>query len=139
MVRIDRIRNNGRDKMIFWYLNGKPLKNFNINTMIEGKTVILFGADEGRNKPLLEEIGEANITCIFDNDEKKWGLERQGVKIYSPEILRHCIGHVIVTASRYQKEICSQIQHYANPLLSWSVLGEIRKSVIEDCDSLFLK
>ncbi len=102
--------------------------------------VIIFGVGNcgGELQTVLEKC-DVPVLFFVDNDEKKWGLERQGVKIYSPEILRHCIGHVIVTASRYQKEICSQIQHYANPLLSWSVLGEIRKSVIEDCDSLFLK
>ena len=70
--------------MIFWYLNGKPLKNFNINTIIEGKTVILFGADEGRNKPLLEEIGKENLTCIFDNDKKKWNKDYMGIPIVKP-------------------------------------------------------
>lgn len=74
----------GEIKMIFWYLNGKPLKNFNINTIIEGKTVILFGADEGRNKPLLEEIGKANLTCIFDNDKKKWNKDYMGIPIVKP-------------------------------------------------------
>ena len=104
----------------------------------ESKGVMIFGV--GNCGVELEEILEKSgvpILFFVDNDEKKWGLERQGIKIYSPEILRYCSGHVIVTVSKHEKQICRQIQDYANPLLSWSVLSKLRKNVLEDCGELF--
>lgn len=102
--------------------------------------VMIFGA--GNCGAELETVlGKCDVPILFfvDNDEKKWGLESRGIKIYSPEILRHCSGHVIVTVSKHEKHICSQIQDYANPLLSWSELREIRRSVLEECDNLLSK
>lgn len=100
--------------------------------------VIIFGVGNC-GVELQTILGNCDIPVLFfvDNEEKKWGLERQGVKICSPAILRHCSGHVIVTISKHEKDICSQIQEYANPLLTLSVLREIRHSVIDDCDDLF--
>ena len=96
--------------------------------------VIIFGAGNcGRE--LMTILGECNVPIhIFvDNDKSKWGLEFHGIKIYSPEILRKLSGHVIVTVSRYQQDICKQLQNYENPALSWSILEEIRKRVIHNC------
>lgn len=102
--------------------------------------VMIFGAGNcGVELAEILERCDVQVLFFIDNDEKKWGLESRGIKIYSPEILRHCSGHVIVTVSKHEKHICSQIREYANPLLSWSELREIRQSVLADCDSLFLE
>ena len=75
--------------------------------------------------------------CFFvDNEEKKWGLELNGNKIFSPEILRYGNVHVIVTPRIFQKDICKQLQNYSNPGLTWSVLGDIRKNVLNQWDRL---
>lgn len=100
-------------------------KNFGL----EG--VAIFGAGSC-GKELLKILKTCSVpVCLFaDNDRSKWGLEFQGIKIFSPEILRNFSGHVIVTASRFQKEICGQLQNYKNHALSWRLLGEIRQRVI---------
>lgn len=102
--------------------------------------VIIFGVGNcgGELQTVLERC-DIPVLFFVDNDERKWGLERQGVKIYSPEILRYCNGHVIVTISKHEEGICSQIERYANPLLSWSILRQLRESILEGCDDLFLE
>lgn len=102
--------------------------------------VILFGVGNC-GAELQTILGNCDIPVLFfvDNEEKKWGLERQGVKICSPAVLQHCSGHVIVTISKHEQDICSQIQAYANPLLTLSVLREIRQGVIDDSGDLFSK
>lgn len=97
--------------------------------------VIIFGAGNcGMELELILAECDVPVSYFVDNDEAKWGLERHGIKIYSPEILRYCSGHVVVTVTRYQKDICSQLDSFANPLLTYSVLEEIRKSVISNFD-----
>lgn len=97
--------------------------------------VVIFGSGNC-GKELLSILETCNIpVCFFvDNDSSKWGLEFQGIKIFSPEILRYYNRHVVVTVSRYQKEICGQLQKYENPDLSWSILSEIRKRAICECN-----
>lgn len=93
--------------------------------------VVIFGAGNyGRELlPILKTCG-VPVRFFADNDRSKWGLEFQGIKICSPETLRDFSGHVIVTVSRFQEEICRQLQNYGNLELSWSVLREIRQKVI---------
>lgn len=98
---------------------------------------IIFGAGNcGIELAEILRICGIPIKFYVDNDEKKWGFERHGVKIYSPEILRHEGGHVVVTVTRFQREICNQIQGYSNPLLTWSVLEEVRESIISYFEDL---
>lgn len=70
--------------MLFWYLDGKPLKNFDIDFIREGKKIILFGADRERNKYLFEHIDKKDITCIFDNNQGKWNEDVDGIPITKP-------------------------------------------------------
>lgn len=98
--------------------------------------IAIFGA--GRcGRELLTILNECRvpIRILIDNDESKWGLEFRGVTISSPEILRDFRGHVIVTVTRFQQDICRQLQNYENPALHWSILGELRQRVISACDS----
>lgn len=125
-----------REKLLYVSQNQPQV----IQSILEEKTkasdaVVIFGSGNC-GKELLSILEACNVpVCFFtDNDSSKWGLEFQGVKIYSPERLRNFNGHVIVTVSRYQKDICEQLQNYENPDLSWSVLGEIRKRAIHECN-----
>lgn len=109
-------------------------KNFGL----EG--VAIFGAGScGKELLAVFEACSVPVRFFADNDRSKWGLEFQGIKIYSPEMLRDFKGHVIVTVTRYQKEICNQIEGYSNKLLIWSVLSEIRKNSINKYEKLYLK
>lgn len=93
--------------------------------------VALFGAGNyGRELLPILKACRVPVRFFVDNDRSKWGLEFQGIKICSPEMLRNLSGHVIVTASQFQEEICGQLQNYKNPELYWSVLREIRHKVI---------
>lgn len=93
--------------------------------------VAIFGAGNcGRElMTILEECG-VPVRLFADNDMSKWGLEFHGIKICSPEILRNLNGHVIITVTRSQQDICRQLQSYENPALSWSMLEEIRRYVL---------
>ena len=100
--------------------------------------IVIFGAGACGKEfgDILEKCGVS--FCFFtDNDEKKWGLEWHGNKIFSPEILRHGSFHVIMTSSAYQQEIRRQLLGYSNLDMTWSGLDEIREKVIKHCDSLF--
>lgn len=102
--------------------------------------VIIFGA--GNCGIELETIlRKCNVRVLFfvDNDERKWGLEKHGVQIYSPEILGYCRGHVIITTTRHQRDISWQLRDYSNAQLKWSTLEEIRNSVITQCFDLISK
>ena len=101
--------------------------------------VVIFGAGVC-GKELETILRNCNIPVRFfvDNDERKWELEVNGIKIFSPEILRHCSCHVVVTNTRFQEDICRQLRNYANPMLTWSVLEQIRQRVISNCGNLFL-
>ena len=93
--------------------------------------VVIFGAGNC-GKELMAILRECNIPIhlFVDNDKSKWGLEFQGIKICSPEILRDFSGYVIVTVTKFQQDICRQLQNYGNPTLRWSVLGELRQRAI---------
>ncbi len=96
----------------------------------------IFGAGScGKEFLKILEMCSVPIRLFTDNDMSKWGLEYHGIKIYSPETLRNFSGHVIVTVSRFQENICGQLQNYGNPVLNWSCLGEIRKRIIRAFDS----
>lgn len=101
--------------------------------------VVIFGTGTC-GKELEKILRNCNIPVLFfvDNDERKWGLELNGKKIFSPEILRYYRGHVLITPTRFQKDICTQLQGYSNSALSWSILDEVRKEVINACENLFV-
>lgn len=101
--------------------------------------IVIFGAGAcGKElESILRNCGIA-VPFFVDNDERKWGLAFNGIKILSPEILRYHRGHVLITTTRFQKDICTQLQGYSNPALSWSGLDAVRKRVISDCENLFV-
>lgn len=98
----------------------------------ESDGLVIFGAGIC-GKELMKILRECSVPVrlFVDNDESKWGLEFQGIKICSPEILRNLSGHVIVTTARFQQDICRQLRSYENSKLNWSVLGEMRKKALE--------
>lgn len=99
--------------------------------------VVIFGAGNcGRELlTILEESG-VPVRFFVDNDENKWGLEFHGIRIYSPEILRNLNSYVIVTVTRFQQDICRQMQNYGNRTLRWSVLRDLRQRVMVESDSI---
>lgn len=94
--------------------------------------IVIFGVgDCGKELEMILTACNISVKFFVDNDEHKWGLERHGIPIFSPEILRYDSVHVIVTAMRYREDICNQLQRYANPNLTYSVLEDIRQQTIE--------
>lgn len=101
--------------------------------------LVIFGTGVcGKELEVVLRKCDIPVCFLVDNDEKKWGLELNGKKIFSPEILRYGSAHVIVTVARFQADICDQLQSYSNPGLTWSVLDGIRQSAINQCNSLFV-
>lgn len=102
--------------------------------------LIIFGAGSCgiELETILRKCG-VRVHFFVDNDERKWNLEKHGIQIYSPEILRYSYGHVLITATRYQKDICKQLKEYFNAQLTWSILEEVRKSVLTQCADLISK
>ncbi|MDE6603809.1 MAG: glycosyltransferase [Lachnospiraceae bacterium] len=97
----------------------------------------IFGAGTcGKELDLILERCGIPVRFFVDNEEKKWGLELNGTKIFSPEILRYGKIHIIVTTSRFQEDICKQLRQYSNPGLTWSVLEDIRKNIVTQWDRL---
>ena len=102
--------------------------------------LVIFGVGAcGKELEVILRMCDIPIRFLVDNDEKKWGLELNGKKIFSPEILRYGSAHVIVTVAGFQADICEQLQSYLNPRLTWSVLDGIRQSAISQCNSLFVQ
>lgn len=100
--------------------------------------LVIFGAGVcGEELQTILRRCHIPVRFFVDNDERKWGLSLQGISIFSPEILRYGSAYVIVTATKFQKDICGQLQNYLNPELVWGVLEEIRNRVIDQCGSLF--
>lgn len=99
--------------------------------------VVIFGAGVC-GKELETILRNCNVPVHFfvDNDEGKWGLELNGIKIFSPEILRHYDGYVVVTVTKFQNDICRQLQNYSNSMLSWGSLEKIRRSILGQEDIL---
>lgn len=99
--------------------------------------IVIFGAGScGRElESILERCG-MQIRFFVDNDSGKWGLERHGIKIFTPEILKHFQGHVVVTVSGYYREIDEQLQDYKNRRLSWSNLESLRQIIFEQSADL---
>lgn len=102
--------------------------------------VVIFGAGNcGIEFERILRTGKVPVCFFVDNDKAKWGFEKDGIKVSSPEILRHFKGHVIITVTRFQSEIADQLRGYYNPELSWSVLEEVRKNIIDHNYNLFRK
>lgn len=114
----------------------KPLavKKILEETCAASKGVVVFGVG-ACGKELAKILDNCDIPICFyvDNDAGKWGLSFNGIKIFSPEILRDYSGHVVITATRFQKDIGNQLKGYSNPALSWSILSEVRSRVINEC------
>lgn len=127
-----------REKLLYISQN-QPLI---VRRIFEGKNldqdgIVIFGVGNcGKEIATILKKCSVLVHLFVDNDMSKWGLEYQGIKIYSPEILRSFKGHVIITVTRFQQDICRQLQGYENPSLSWSVLGEMRKRAICDYGNL---
>ena len=128
-----------REKFVYISRNlPEVIKDELYNQFDIADSLIIFGAGTcGKELEMILRRCRVPVHCFVDNDEKKWGLELNGNKIFSPEILRYGSVHVIVTASRFRKDICRQLQNYSNPGLTWSVLEDIRKDVVSQWDRLF--
>lgn len=60
----------------------------NIFKGVENKKVYLFGSGRYAEQ-FIEQFGQCyDIAGIVDNNEKRWGTNLSGIKIYSPEILK---------------------------------------------------
>lgn len=130
-----------REKLLYISQNQpQTIYKLLVEKIADGKSVAIFGVGNcGKELLSILERCSVSVSLFTDNDMSKWGLEYHGIKIYSPEILRDFDGHVIVTVTRFQKEICDQLQNFKNPELSWSILGEIRKKTIRMFDSFLLE
>lgn len=113
--------------MLFWYLNGKPLENFNIDLVREGKKIILFGADRERNKCLFEYINEGNIKCLFDNNEEKWNTYIDGIPVVKPYGETEDV--VLISGIYNWKDITDQIKELGYKNIYFFLAQEIQDLV----------
>lgn len=103
------------------------------------KGIVIFGAGKcGRE--LGKIFRECNVPVKFfvDNEEGKWELECNGIKIFSPKILRHYSGYVVISVTRFKEEICGQLRGYGNPMLVWSGVEEIRREIIDRNEKMLM-
>lgn len=126
-----------REKLLYISKNRPQIIKRILEEQNEGlDNIAIFGAGNcGRELLSVLRTCHVSVRLFVDNDMNKWGLEYHEIKIYSPEILRSFSGHVIISVSGFQEDICRQLQSYENPALSWSTLGEIRKKTICICES----
>ncbi len=54
----------------------------------EDKKIVLFGSGKFTERFLVQFRGQYDVYAIVDNNQAKWGTELEGVKIYSPDMLR---------------------------------------------------
>lgn len=93
--------------------------------------VVIFGAGTW-GRELYAILRNCNIPVKFfvDNEEIKWGLQLEGIQIFSPEILKNYNGYVLVAVKNYQKDICRQLTNLSNSMLRWNTLEELWDKVI---------
>lgn len=73
------------------------------------RRAVIFGA--GKNAVLAYHYywTRFELLCYVDNNEKLWGDEINGLRICSPDILKHTDAIIIVSSSRYADEIKKDI------------------------------
>lgn len=64
----------------------------------------------------------SNIAFYIDNDEKKWGSTLNGLKIYSPQILREKKANIIIALKNGQEEIGRRLEKDYG-ITSYTVFG----------------
>lgn len=69
--------------------------------------IVIFGIGIW-GRELYTILKNCHIPILFfvNNDEKKWGLEFKGIKIFSPEILRNYRGYVLIAIKDFEDDIC---------------------------------
>ncbi len=89
--------------------NWKELTGEQLKEKITNKKIAIFGASQ-RNGDIVNLISNENISCIYDNDQSKWGNSVDGIEIKAPQ---KTAGEIIVTV----------LEDYRNLIPQLSVLG----------------
>jgi lipopolysaccharide cholinephosphotransferase len=85
----------------------------NIFNGIDGKNILLFGAG-GVYDTYMEDYGDIwRPECVFDNDERKWGMQKHGIEVKPPKLIKeHNLSTArIIIASYYFDEIERQLEN----------------------------
>lgn len=71
------------------------------------------------------------VKMYIDNNQRKWSMTLNGVKIYAPEALKDCQGRIVIAVRDCVSEICGQLRELNYDGISWITLDEIRESLIQ--------
>ncbi|MCS7233025.1 MAG: hypothetical protein N3C62_00685 [Synergistetes bacterium] len=85
-----------------------------IDRFFKSNNVIIFGASSG-GRQVMEILKFLNKrpTFFVDNDQNKWGMEIDGIKVMSPEELKRLNPDIIVIGSTiYESEMIEQVERY---------------------------
>ena len=93
--------------MFYWYKDGIFHGESHIQSIADNKRTVLFGASK-KNEFLLKKLDKGSISCIFDNDERKWNTDQESIPIVKP--CRGIENAVLVSAVYDWKTLCSQIE-----------------------------
>ncbi|MDE6662378.1 MAG: hypothetical protein K2K46_03445 [Lachnospiraceae bacterium] len=98
---------------------------------MEHETAIFGTGNWGKELHTILKNCNIHISFFVDNDDKKWGYEFEGTRIFSPEILKEYQGYVLIAVKEHQEEIYEQLQKYSNANLSVGIYEGIWEKVIE--------
>ncbi len=97
--------------------------------------IVIFGTGNwGRELHTVLRNCNIEIPFFVDNDNKKWGFEWEGSKIFSPEILKDYNGAICIAVKKFQKELCEQVHKYADGNLSVGVYDKLWGAVVRDLE-----
>lgn len=111
---------------------------FNITTGLGDKKVVIFGAGKMLDYYLENYGDKAYPEFIVDNDSKKWGIQKNGIEIKAPDILKELPmdKYRIVIASNYYEQITEQLENMGISERDYRVytrfLDELKKGALTD-------
>lgn len=96
---------------------------YNPFTNLENKKIYLFGAGRYAEKFIAMYRRDYEIEAVIDNNAEKWGMELEGYKIFSPQILYD------LEPREYKVIIC--MKNYDSVLQQLRQMGIVNVSVFE--------
>lgn len=102
------------------------------------KEIVIFGAGEWGRIAYHYYKESSTVSCYIDNDMTLWGLEVNGIKVCSPEILKKQRYTVVIANKRYEAEIKRQLlsDYGIQEVISFRIDEKMQELYQEDTDSI---